>query len=256
MAERVVGITMVRDEVDIIGETIKHMLGQVDAVVVADNMSTDGTREILDELPVGVVDDNDPAYYQSRKMSSLASFAAVEYGATWVVPFDADEIWVPRDADTVGDALRACKGAVATAPNVNYVATTDDDMSKPPVLRMEWRQRTPLPLPKVACRPVLAVEIAQGNHTAHYQAPDVVEDVLIVRHYPYRSEEQFLSKVRNGAAAYRATDLPPDVGQHWRQYGEMLDRSGEEAVKEWFREYFLFSDPGEAPNLVHDPVVG
>ena len=44
-------VTMVRDEADIIETTVRHMLTQVDVVIVADNRSVDGTREILDSLP-------------------------------------------------------------------------------------------------------------------------------------------------------------------------------------------------------------
>ena len=84
---------MVKDEADIVAATVAHMCGQVDAVIVADNNSTDGTRDILDGLPVTVVDDPDPAYYQSRKMTALAGRARVEFDATWVIPFDADEWW-------------------------------------------------------------------------------------------------------------------------------------------------------------------
>ena len=46
----VVAVTMVRDEEDVIRSTVAHMLDEVDAVIVADNLSTDRTREILDDL--------------------------------------------------------------------------------------------------------------------------------------------------------------------------------------------------------------
>src|SRR5262245_51477569 len=83
---------MVKDEADIIGFTVARMFGQVDEIIIADNGSTDGTRELLEQLPVQLVDDPDPAYYQSRKMTDLAARAAAA-GAEWVIPFDADEVW-------------------------------------------------------------------------------------------------------------------------------------------------------------------
>ena len=47
---RTVGVSMVRDEEDIIGATVRHLLGQVDAVLIADNRSIDGTRDVLADI--------------------------------------------------------------------------------------------------------------------------------------------------------------------------------------------------------------
>ena len=87
-----IAVTMVKNEQDIVGPIIEHMVGQVDHVIVADNMSTDDTRAILNDFgdSITVIDDLDPAYEQSKKMSALAQQALL-LGAEWVVPFDADE---------------------------------------------------------------------------------------------------------------------------------------------------------------------
>lgn len=251
----VYGIAIVRDEADIIEATVRNMLAQVDRVVVADNGSVDGTRALLDSLSaedgrLEVLEDLDPAHYQSRKTSALAAQAAAD-GADWVIPFDADEIWLSphgRIADVLADAT----GTIAPALLYNHVSTALDP-AEDPVQRMGWRVRNPLGLPKVACRPSLPVMIAEGNHVASYPRVELAEGLLEVRHFPYRSAEQFLSKVRNGAAALAATDLPADVGVHWRQYGELLEKAGPEAVEDWFREHFFTVDPESEADLVFDP---
>jgi hypothetical protein len=133
------------------------------------------------------------------------------------------------------------------------VATARDPLG-PPVERMGWRDRQALGLHKVACRAALPVTIGEGNHNARYPE-GVVEDQLEIRHFPYRSAEQFLSKVRNGASALSATDLPADVGTHWRQYGELLDKAGPEAVEDWFRQHFFVIDPESRTDLIFDPCV-
>jgi glycosyltransferase involved in cell wall biosynthesis len=245
-------ISMVRDEADIIGATVAHMLGQVDHVIVADNGSTDDTRAILSDLGVEVVDDPDPAYYQSRKMTALAQRAAAA-GATWVVPFDADEIWCAADG-RIADLLAASTVDVVTAALYDHVPSALDPDVADPVRRIGWRRATPTPLPKVACRVAPDLVIAQGNHAATYDRPHVEVAGLVVHHYPYRSADQFVRKARNGSQAYRATDLPDTAGAHWRQYGDLLDAHGPEVLAGVFRRWFWSPDP-TADGLVWDPAL-
>lgn len=241
----VIAISMARDEADVIEETVGHMLTQVDRVIVADNGSTDGTRDILERLGVDVVDDPDPAYFQSRKMTGLAR-AAARLGAEWIIPFDSDEVWYSpfgRIADVLDEFPAA---SVATAALYDHVATALDPAG-PPVSVMGWRRREAAPLPKVACRPVMPVTIHQGNHGADYG--QTVENLLVVRHYPYRSAEQMIRKARNGAGAYAATDLPEDVGKHWRDYGRLSD----EQIADTFRRWFWIPAPEADSSLIYDP---
>lgn len=256
MTGAVWGIAMVKDEADIVRATVGNMLRQVDVVLVADNGSTDGTREQLVELgDVLVKDDPEVGYYQSRKMTALAAHAA-ERGASWVVPFDADEWWYSpfgRIADVLRELSAEGVGRVS-APLFDHVASAADDPELScPVSRIGWRRREPGKLAKVACRPLLPVTIEQGNHAVSYPLRDAPGQ-LVVRHFPYRSAQQFVSKVRNGAAAYRATDLPDSAGAHWRSYGAILEHQGEQGVVDVFTEWFYSADPEADPSLVHDPV--
>ena len=272
----VVAVTMVRDEADVVGSIVANMLAQVDGVVVADNLSEDSTREILDELAAKhdgrlvVVDDDDPAYEQSRKMTHLAHFGAEWFEASWVVPFDADEWWYSPHADRISDALANVPDRWHVVPALLYdhVSTGLDPDEVDPVRRIGWRRRAPGPLPKVAARYRPDLVIEQGNHGAHYEefTPALFDPVLVVRHFPYRSVEQFVQKVRNGAAAYRAAGdrQRADHGAHWRQWGELLEHHGEDAVAEIYRRWYWRAEPGEPakiegehqPDLLFDPAPG
>lgn len=247
-------VSMVKDEADVLPATLEAMAAEVDFLVVADNGSTDGTRELLEQLqssmPLVVLDDPEVGYFQSAKMSHLAGVAAA-LGAEWVVPFDADERWY-SPFGPIADVLAAHPGAaIAPAELFDHVPTAADE-GPTPLEAMIWRRREAAPLPKVACRPTAAVRIHQGNHGADYGS--TIGGLLVVRHFPYRSPEQFLRKVRNGAAAYAATDLPETDGAHWRQYGAILDKRGPEVLlEEVFRRYFWSEDPEADETLIRDP---
>lgn len=247
------GIARVKDEADIIATTVRWMLTQVDFVLVQDNDSQDGTRDLLADLAdqagghLLVCDDLDVAYYQSRKMSALAA-EAERMGARWVVPFDADEIWTAPNGH-LGDWLRGLPAdhRVAGAELFDHVVTGhDDEHVDDPVLRIGYRRELSGELPKVAARTSCPVTIHQGNHGASFEHVNAMAG-LVVHHYPYRSVEQFVRKVRNGAAAYAATDLPEDVGQHWRDYGRLSDAQLREVFDTWH------SERHDVSGLVWDP---
>jgi hypothetical protein len=251
----VVAVSMVKDEADIVAATVRHMIRQVDHVIVADNLSTDDTRDILNHLKVEVLDDDDPGYRQSEKMTALARYAAKEHGAGWIVPFDADEWWYSPHG-RIADVLEAVapQWLACSATLYDHVPTGQDKPADDLVSTIRWRRAHPGAMPKVACRWRDDLVIEQGNHGAWYSGgATVLPGQLVVRHFPYRSAEQFVRKARNGAAAYAATDLPPDVGQHWRQYGAIAEAHGDEACADIFRQWFWVADPTAEPGLIYDP---
>jgi glycosyltransferase involved in cell wall biosynthesis len=249
---RVIGVTMVRDEADIIATTIRHMLDQCDGVIVADNRSLDGTSEILAELAAEhsglvVYHDDEVAYDQSRKMTALARIAHEDFGATWIVPFDADEIWCSMWG-TLRSFLAGRDDAefVVTARLFDHVATAaDDHRIVDPVGRIRWRRAEPAALPKVACRWRDDLVIEMGNHDATYAEAQRRSSAtpLSIRHFPYRSATQVIRKIRNGAEAYAATELPEHFGAHWRGWGRILEESGPEAIVELFHKWHWRQDP-------------
>jgi hypothetical protein len=260
----VAAVTMMRDEEDVAVHTIKHLVEErIDVIIVADNNSTDSTREQLDDAvawaeacgsQLVVIDDPEEGYYQSRKMTELAHRAHNEFGAEWIVPFDADEIWYSRKAH-LGDHLRSLQPNIRAAGALLYNHfTTDLDEEGNPFQAMVWRQVDHGALPKVAVRWHETLVIHQGNHSAQICNSTLQpENLLELRHFPYRSAAHFIRKARNGAEAYRkATDLHKNEGAHWRQYGDLLDRYGEEALIEVYEKYFHFMAPIHE-GMIHDP---
>lgn len=239
------GITIVKNEADILYHTVQHMLTQVDYVEIRDNMCTDGTRDVIHELSkvsggrVAASVDGDPGFWQATKMTELAHDVG-RMGATWIVPFDADEAWFFLDA------LRELPPTVTKvyATQYIYVPTPSDDVTEPnPLLRIGHRQSIPDGHKKVAFRYHPDAILHMGSHDVHYPAGGESMDLGVIRHYMYRSCPQVAQKVRNGAAAYALTDLPAEFGSHWRTMAEMTDTD----LRHWWDSYI------RQAGLVYDP---
>jgi len=261
--ELVWAVMMVKDEADVIATTIEHLLASaVDGVLVADNLSTDGTMDILYELArrhgserVFVKVDAEPAYYQAEKTTALAQFAHKALGATWILPCDADEIFYSWSERALGDELRAIEAEVLGVPLWNHYATGQDRAGATPFERMVWRTETRGTLDKMTYRWRADRTIGQGAHRIHDLSGNVMPAVggrIGIRHFPYRNAEHFVRKAQNGYAAYQKTDLPEYVGAHWRQYGALIETRGVQAGRDWWLEHFYYAEPAAA-GLVYDP---
>lgn len=246
--DNVFAIAMVKNEEDILHHILNHLLTQdIDHFIIADNMSSDNTLLILDSFndrfpgKFTILEDREPGYYQAQKMNALMA-AAIDQGADIILPFDADEIFLAQDKNkTVGQVLRESPHPVHVAEVWNMVG--------PPktynvLVDMCWREPVIKSLPSVAFRWEPGCQLLQGNHNViHNGTRDY--DSLWVRHYQYRSLHQLTQKVRQGKAAYDATNLSAEEGYHWRVRGAMSDQ---ELLNDWNNHIHQFG-------LIYDPVI-
>lgn len=253
-------VLAVKNEADIITGTLEHLDSeQVDGIVVCDNDSSDDTRDLIAGFArtascrVVVLDDHEIGYWQSQRMTRLAQVAA-DHDADWIVPVDADECWYAPEPLGPWLSGQDPRIRVIGAELWNHWATAVDPDEPNPYLRMSWRAAEPGALPKVCARWRPGMVIDQGNHSVSFEGSRLEASgaQVHIRHFPYRSADQFVAKARTGAEAYAATDLPADVGAHWRQYGQLLDLHGEEALRDVFRTHFWHLSPIDA-GMALDP---
>ena len=205
-------VGMVKDEADVIEATLRHFIAQgVDAILVTDNGSTDGTLELLTRLSAEIPQlhvgfDREPAHYQAAKMTVLTD-AARRAGAQWVIPFDADEFWFATEG-TLKEHFAKATTPICAAKMHNLYPTDDGSF------RIDSAAQY---LDKMAFRPTRTATLAEGNHEV--TRPGEIAESLRILHMGWRSYDQFTRKLRNGAKALALTDLPEQTGHHWRTGG-------------------------------------
>lgn len=273
-------IAMVKNEADIVEAFVRHNLAFVDLMVVIDNDSTDGTRQILqalqrEGLPLLVFDDPIFGYFQSEKVTHVYRKVAPIFQPELVYLLDADEfLHAPSRAALERGLARLAPGSVALLPWSTHVPTeqtTPERLLSDPLGAMPGRRRREEPTYYKAVirrRPEDDAEIVieQGNHMVHYAggrqpATATLGGVAIV-HLPVRSVEQLSAKVVNGWHAYLVKNRHQAVatmGFQWQQlYEQIVDGDGLSAQTLTLTalDYAQQPRPGRsaALDVVHEPV--
>jgi hypothetical protein len=260
---KVWSILLVKNEADLVQFTLSHLISQgVDGIVIADNMSSDGTLGIIKRIadfapiPIIIVPDNNPAHQQALKMNNLARIAAQNFIKGWILPGDCDELPYSYGPENVADTLRSCPYPVVGLGMWNHFCTSQDKENEVnPFKRMVWRCAERNPLDKVAYYYTPRVALTEGNHGLQENGERLhgVGISLAIRHFPYRGADHFIRKIDQGGTSLRlAKDLPAGTGQHWLEYKASLEAHGAEAMKQHYLKYFHFTDP-ENQGQVFDP---
>ncbi len=226
---------LLRNEEDILASTIDYHLNQgVDYIIATDNLSDDGTPDILESYRqmgvLQVIQESEDNYAQHKWVTRMARLACTEYQADWVINNDADEFWWPEQGDNIKGILAAQDESVlaVTAPRTNFVPLGAGNPAQ--VLgRMIYREsdsRNALGEPlqsKVCHRAHPDIEVAQGNHSVKCNGVpwQAAQAPLLIFHFPLRHYGQFSRKIALGGAAYARNDyLKPGMGSAWRRLYE------------------------------------
>lgn len=191
----------VKDDGDIVGDTVRNMLEQGVDRVWAYTTGAEAFAAIADlgSRDVWAIRNNDPLFHQAEMMNRLAEMASRgRHGdeLEWVCPFDADEFWFSLDGRTVAETLRAMPESIGKVWATLWHHQTWDEKVVP-------AER----LHKVAYRWAPGARVHMGNHDV--DLPAAAEQgalpALQIRHFQFRSYAQFRSKV-----ATWCERLPPE----------------------------------------------
>ena len=174
-------------------------------------------------------------------MSRLARRAHGD-GATWVLAVRRRRDLVRTPEGTIAESLGRVPAhcSVVAAGGWDHLQTVETDGL---TVFSPWRRQQTQPLAKVAFRARPDVVIDMGNHDVMPRGVRAAPGVLEFRHFQYRSLSQMTRKLRQGKAAYEASDVHPMHGVHWREGGA---KSDDQLAAEW-------ADLCATPDLVFDP---
>jgi len=207
---RLVAVSIVKNEADIIEAFVRHTQAWVDHHLVFDHDSTDGTREILcslqaEGLPLTLFQDNEPGHLQQARSNYLTRLAAKAQHADWVVPLDADEFLCgPGRTDWENALAQISANQPASLPLLDYCPTPADDPTElNPVCRLRHCRSAPSATRKIVVPRALALDAdlqaGKGSHALYRGSESLpsldLPDEYHLAHLALRSPQQQLLRV-------------------------------------------------------------
>lgn len=249
---------LVKNEADIIESNIRtHSKLGVDAFVIMDNGSTDGTREILSQLQKEfdmIIIDETGKYIQKKFMTRLAFEAKKHYKPDWIINNDADEFWIPNDKESLKKHL-AFKGGILQVQRSNMIlppeALNDSTVWKASqyqvVNQIHYREVIDDKLSvlfgkasrKVIVNPYGLIKINTGNHSAEHIAfwKKHESKSLHIYHYPVRGYEQFFQRVETRMNVIN-NDPSVKLGNHEKRWATLLKNNN---LDKEYKDFFMLN---------------
>jgi hypothetical protein len=144
---KLVAVSIVKNEADIIEVFVRHTRAWVDHHLVIDNGSTDGSRETLNALiseglPLTLFRSPSNLDFSQVQTSNLVRRAFAEFAADWVLLLEADEFIAGTNRSALEQRLSfGPPDQPLTVQLQNYSVTIDDDSKEPNALvRIRYRQ--------------------------------------------------------------------------------------------------------------------
>lgn len=277
---RLVGISLVRNEGDIIEAFVRYNCLYLDELLIFDHGSTDATPDILakllaEGLPIRLSQDASVGYRRPELMNSLLSTAIEHHDPQFILPLDADEfLRASHQNHDVSHLIRGLpQDKITYVPWMTYIPTPQDQADDPLVLsrvrhraQHEHYQYFKVIIPSALAR-AHRIRIAEGNHDVAYDGGERLASFhtkyVKIAHFPLRSVEQATLKFALGWLSHLAVPERDDsLHFHWRQAFSLLRETGHLSPEQLTEIALTYgappsSQPQESPlasDVTFDPV--
>lgn len=273
---KIAGITTVKNEVDVIDFCLNHHFDQgIDRIYISDNGSTDGTYEYLLEASKSNEKihafKNDGGFHQAKIINELYQLARKD-GFDWVVPFDADELWMSENS--LKDDLSGVDAFSVKVKTINFIQSTEYDVDNS-YLTATWRIKNDYPVDvnrifsgdlsmsevesfqKFIIRTDENTYIQPGAHSYSGGRSECLDnDKFAIIHVPIRSFRALEEKANQGRAL-RDAGYPPDHGFHVQRYDALREQGllFNEWVANSVKEGHIYKLNGEVVEVFYDDTV-
>ena len=197
---------LARDEADVIDANVSfHLNAGVDFVIATDNLSQDGTTEILEQYArtgqLHLIREPGEYLRQADWITRMGQLAATEYAADWVIHSDADEFWWPR-GDSLKDVLASIpvRYGIVRALLRHFVPRPEDGNSFAERMIVRMSATSPINDPRSLFRPNLKIiHRADPNVNVSIGAQRLIDSSFVPLrcwypveffHFPVRTHEQ------------------------------------------------------------------
>jgi len=243
---------LARDEIDVVDAWLSfHLNAGVDVVIATDNLSQDGTTEVLEEYArsghVHVIREPGEGLRQDEWVTRMARLAATQYSADWVINSDADEFWWPRGA-SLSQVLAAVPpryGTVGAFLRVFCPRHGEEDFAERMTVR--FSALAPIndpaslykPIRKIIHRGHPEITLTRGNHALVGSPFSPLRGWFPIEcfHFPLRTAAQCAHKAELQGSAFAKHIARPPTAYHADMYEAL--RTGR--IEEYY-EALIVSD--------------
>ena len=238
---RIVAVTAVHNEADVVESFVRHTLRFADALIVCDCNSTDQTAHILAELQQEGLPLTVHAAYgdgQDTLLPAMLQEAVQEQGADYVLPLEADAFLLPQQGTCRAVIGQRSPDTIYAIPQRRYVsaeayADQASFLLDRPLYRSKSCSDVQGYLIGAKAAGHLQLQMKQGNLTAvpidaqgekQMRALEEIPSLSIAR-FPWRSPEQYRARVamRWPEIAMRYSVDTAEGGRYRADYMRLLE---------------------------------